>query len=150
MLFNMLLLRNDAFVGRTYLAAIDHNSHTFRKAAFTKDGKPKMSKVFSKRSNNWRVTTVRESKSYEFWPTIAIRILKRRIDDEESVLRRVERPMDHPKNLAESIAMKPIPKTSDLVAQSLSMFNSGTLTSSHQQAADETAPQQSTDTEQIQ
>ena len=144
----MLLLRNDAFVGRNYLAAIDHNSHTFRKAAFTKDGKRKMSKVFSKRSNNWRVTTVREPKSYDFWPTIAIRILKRRIDDEESVIRRVERPMEHPKN-AESIAMKPIPKTSDLVAQSLSRFSSGTVISSHQQAADETAPQLSTDTEQI-
>ena len=92
MLSNMLLLRNDAFVGRTYLAAIDHNnSHTFRKAAFTKDGKPKKSKVFSKRSNNWRVTTVREPKTYDFWPTIATRILKKRIDDEESVLRRVKR-----------------------------------------------------------
>ena len=119
-------------------------------SAFAKDGKRKMSKVFSKRSNNWRVTTVRESKSYDFWPTIAIRILKRMIDDEESVLRRVERPMDHPKNTAESIAMKPIPKTSDLVAQSLSRFNSGTVISSHQQAADGTAPQLSTDIEQIQ
>ena len=75
--------------------------------------------------------------------------MKRRIDDEESVLRRVERSMDHPKTIAESIAMKPIPKTSDLVAQSLSRFNSGTVISSHEQAADETAPQLSTDTEQI-
>lgn len=48
MLSNMLLLRNDAFVGRTYLAAIDHNSHTFRKAAFTKDGKPKRAKFSAK------------------------------------------------------------------------------------------------------
>ena len=77
-----------------------------------------------------------------------MRILKR-IDPEESVVRRVECPMDHPKNIAESIAMKPIPKTSDLVAQSFSWFNSGTVTSSHQQAANETAPQQSSDTEQI-
>ena len=137
MLSNMLLLRSDAFVGRTYLAAIDHNSHTFRKAAFTKDGKPKKSKVFSKRSNNWRVTTVRESKTYDFWPTIATRISKKRIDDEESVLRRVKRSIDHPKNIAQSIAMKPIPKTSDLVAQSLSRFNSRTVISSHEQDADE-------------
>lgn len=38
-------------MGRTYLAAIDHNAHLFRKAAVTKDGKPKYNKVYSKRSS---------------------------------------------------------------------------------------------------
>ena len=137
MLSNMLLLRNDAFLGRTYLAAIDHNSHTFRKAAFIKDGNPKKSKVFSNRSNYWRVTAVREPKTYDFWPTITTRILKKRIDDEESVLQRVERSIDHPKNIAQSIAMKPIAKASDLVAQSLSRFSSWSVISSHEQDADE-------------
>lgn len=133
-----MLLRNDAFVGRTYLAAIDHNSHAFRKPAFTKNGKPKKSKVFSKRSNNWRISTVKEPKSYDFWPTIATRILKKRIDDEESILRKVELSKEHPKNIAPSIALKPIPKTSDLVARSLSRFVSCTTVSSHEQDTDET------------
>ncbi|CAB4037439.1 Hypothetical predicted protein, partial [Paramuricea clavata] len=66
--------RNEAFVGRTYLAAIDHNSHTFRKAAITDDGKPKYNKVYSKRSRNWRITAVKDPKTYNFWPTLATRI----------------------------------------------------------------------------
>jgi hypothetical protein len=95
--------RNDVFVGRTYLAAIDHNAHVFRKAAVTASGKPKHNKVYSKRSKNWRIEVVKEPKTYDFWPTIACRILKKRVDDEESILRKVEIPKEHSKNIAQSI-----------------------------------------------
>ena len=44
----LYFLRNDAFVGRTYLAVIDHNTHVFRKAAVTAKGKQKYNKVYSK------------------------------------------------------------------------------------------------------
>ena len=56
---------------------IDHNLHTFRKAAITDDGKPKYNKVYSKISRNWRITAVKEPKTYNFWPTLATRILKK-------------------------------------------------------------------------
>ncbi|CAB3982602.1 Hypothetical predicted protein [Paramuricea clavata] len=128
---NMEVFRNDAFVSRTYLAAIDHNAHVFRKAAVTASGKPKHNKVYSKRSKNWRVKVVKEPRTYDFWPTIACRILKKRVDDEESILQKVEIPKEHPKNIAQSIALKPIPKTSDLVEQSLSRFAASTPAQSH-------------------
>jgi hypothetical protein len=48
--------------------------------------------------------------------------LKKRADDEDSILRKVHVPKDHPKHIAPSIALKPIPKTSDLVQQSLYRF----------------------------
>ena len=119
---SLICFRNNAFVGRTYLAAIDHNSHVHRKAAVTAEGKPKYNKVYSKRSQNWRVTAVKEPKTYNFWPTIVTRILKKRVTDDDSVLAKVEIPANHPKKIAPSIALKPIPKTSDLVQQSLSRF----------------------------
>ena len=109
-------------MGRTYLAAIDHNAHLFRKAAVTKDGKPKYNKVYSKRSKNWRIDEVKEPKSYDYWPTLAARIMQKKIDDQISILRTVHVPADHPKNIAPSIALKPIPKTSDLVQKAYSRF----------------------------
>ncbi|CAB3998026.1 Hypothetical predicted protein, partial [Paramuricea clavata] len=60
------------------LAAIDHNAHVFRKAAITASGKPKHNKVYSKRSN-WRIEVVKEPKTYDFWPTIACRIVRREL-----------------------------------------------------------------------
>ena len=104
------------------MAAIDHNTHAFRKPAFTKGGKAKKNKIYSKRSKNWQITRVKEPKTYNFWPTIVTRILKKRVDDEDSILKKVEVSNNHPKKIAPSIALKPVPKTSDLVAQSLSRF----------------------------
>ena len=65
---------------------------------------------------------VKKPKTYDFWPTVATRNLKKRIDDEETILRKVELPDDHPKKIALSIALKPVPKASDLVEQALSRF----------------------------
>lgn len=107
------------------MAVIDHNSHVFRKAAVTAKGKQKYNKVYSKRSKNWRIVTVKESKTYDFWPTLAARIMQKIIDDEESIRRKVVIPKEHPKNISASIAMQAIPKTADLVQQSLSRFSSG-------------------------
>ena len=112
----------NSFYCRTCLAAIDHNSHVFRKSAFSKSGQPKYSKVFSKRSKNWRVEVVKEPNTYEFWPTLGTRILQKRVDDDDSILRKITISPDNPKNIDPSIALKPIPKTIDLVKKSLSRF----------------------------
>ena len=114
--------RNEAFYGRTCLAAIDNNAHAFRKPALTKSGKPKFNKVYSKRSKNWRVQPVKETKEYKYWPALAIRIMQKRLSDKETILRKVEIAQSHPKNIAPSIAGKPVPSTSDLARQSLSRF----------------------------
>ena len=115
--------RNDALTARTLLAAIDHNSHLHQRPLVTKDRKIQYNKVFSKRSNNWRVSVVKEEKTYEFWPSITTKVLQKRKDDKGSILRSTPIPEDHPKNIAASIALKPIPKTSDLVEKSLSRFS---------------------------
>lgn len=101
--------------------------HVFRKAAVCTTGKLKYNKVYSKRSKNWRVQAVKEPKAYDFWPAIASRILKKRVDDEDSILRKVEIPEEHPKNICPSIALQCIPKTSDLVKQSLSRLQLHTV-----------------------
>ena len=88
----------------------------------TATGKLTYNKVYSKRSKNWKLETVKEPKTYDFWPTLATRILQKRINDDESVIRKVEIPKEHPKNIAPSIAQQPIPNTDDLVKKSLSRF----------------------------
>ena len=119
----MHFCRNDAFTARTLLAAIDHNSHLHRKPLVTKDGKIQYNKVFSKRSNNWRVSVVKEEKHMNFGPHYNKGVEQKRKDDKGSILRSTPIPENHPKNIAASIALKPIPKTSDLVEKSLSRFS---------------------------
>jgi hypothetical protein len=114
--------RNDSFIARTLLAAIDHNSHLFRRAALNKDGKKKYNKVYSKRSKNWRVTTVLEEKTYDFWAALTSGILQMRIDDKDSILKKVELSAEHPKNICHSIAMQPVPATQEIVDRALSRF----------------------------
>ena len=109
------------------LAAIDHNTNIKRSPALSVSGQLKYSKVYSKRSKNWRVSLVKEDKSYDYWPVLSSRILGKRIGDDENITRKVVLPPDHPKHIAPSIAMQPIPKTSDLVQQSLSRFSGSQL-----------------------
>ena len=117
--------RNEAFLARTLIAVIDHNTHLFRNPSLSLSGNLKHHKVYSKRSKNWRIGVVKEAKSYDFWHTLATRIVQKRLTDEETVLRKVVRPSYHPIHIAPSIAMKPIPSTSDLVQKSLSRFSNG-------------------------
>lgn len=129
---------------RTYLAAIDHNTHIFRKAAVSATGKLKYNKVYSKRSKNHRVVPVKDPKTYDFWPTLATRIIQKRIDDDDdSVHRKVEISKEHPKNIQPSISCQPIPKTDDLVKQSLSRFvhTSDSSIDIRQQVAEDPEPQ---------
>ena len=89
------------FVGMMHLllllAAIDHNSHLHRKPLVTKDEKIQYNKVFSKRSNNWRISVVKEEKTYESWPNVTTKVLQKRKDDKGSILRSTPIPKDHPK-----------------------------------------------------
>ena len=84
--------RNDTFMGRTYITAIDHNAHLSRKAVVTNDGKAKYNKVYSKHSKNWRIDEVKEPKTYDYWPTLETRILQKKINDQISILRTVRVP----------------------------------------------------------
>ena len=88
----------------------------------TKGGKQKYNKVYSKRSKNWRIITVQEDKTFDFWVPLTVGILQKRVDDDESILTKTIVSADHPKKIASSIAMKPVPSTADLVQQNLSRF----------------------------
>ena len=103
--------------------------------------------MFSKRSKNWRLELVKKPKTYDFRPTVATRILKKRTDDEETILRTVELPDDHPKKIASSIALMPVPKTSDLVEQALSRFVPHSSTVSTLEDTMEAQPQIASDME---
>ena len=63
--------RYEVFTGRILLAALDHNFHVFRK---TLEGRFK--KIYSKRSGNWRVEPVKESKQYPHMSLLQADILR--------------------------------------------------------------------------
>ena len=63
---------------------------------------------------------VLQEKTYDFWASLTFGVLQRKVDDKDSVLKKMEVPENHPKNIAQSIAMKEIPATKDLVKQLLS------------------------------
>ena len=66
---------------------------------------------------------MKEPKTYKYWPTLAARIMQKRIDDDDSIKRKVVIPKEHPQNIAASIAMQTIPETAVLLQQSLSRFS---------------------------
>lgn len=107
-------------MARTLIAVMDHNNNLARDPALSASDDLKYHKVYSKRSKNWRAQVTKKEKTYDFWPRIVSRILKKRVADQKTVLRKAVTPADHPKNIAPTIAMRPVPKTSDLEQKALS------------------------------
>ena len=97
------------------MAAINHNAHIGRKPKLSKRGKLKYNKVYSKRSKHWSISVIKEDKTYDYWPHLATKILQNRIDDKQTILRRVV--------IAPSTAMAPVLKTSDLVNKAFTRFS---------------------------
>ena len=117
----VLLSRNEVYLPRTLIAVMDHNNNLARKPFLS--GDLKYHKVYSKRSKHWLAQVTKEDKTYDFWPLLVSRILKKRVADQKTILRKSVIPADHPKNIAPTIAMKPVPKTSDVVQKSLSRYS---------------------------
>lgn len=84
-----------AFTGRIILAVLDHNIHVFRPFAFTKAGKQRYDRKYSKRTKKWHVQPVKAPKEYNYWPHLMSRALKLRSEDKESVY---QDPLMTPKN----------------------------------------------------
>lgn len=107
------------FLARILPAILDHNFHAFRELV---EGRSK--KVYSKRSNNWHVVSVKVEKQYKHWDILLSNILKRRADDDKCIARHVEVSATNPQNLAPTIAMREPPATKDLAEAKLSGFKS--------------------------
>ena len=119
----VLLSRSEAYLARTLIAVMDHNNNLARKTSLSSSGDLKYHKVYSKRSKHWSAQVTKDDKTYDFWPLIVSRILKKRVADQKTILRKSVIPADHPKNIAHTMAMKPVPKTSDVVQKSLSRYS---------------------------
>ena len=89
--------------------------HIFRPLAKIKAGKERYERKYSKRTKKWHVQPVKVAKDYHYWPHLLTRVLKLRADDKQSVRKVVERPANHPKNLAGTIAMKQPTPTAELI-----------------------------------
>jgi len=68
------------------------------------------------------VIPVKQPKTYQYWGVVCSRILKRRAEDNNSILRLIEISETNPQNLAPTIAMREPPATKDLVEARLSRF----------------------------
>ena len=110
------------FVARVTLAAIDHNMHVFRPHATTREWKLKDARKYSKRTKKWHAEPVKAPKDYKYWPFLLSQILNLRHEDKGSVRRHVQRPINHPKNLAPTISMKQPTQTAELVKFRLARY----------------------------
>lgn len=106
---DIIFNRYEAFTGRSILAALDHNFHLFRAE------KERFHKLYSKRSGNWRVEPVKVPKKYDYLESLICEILQKRVDDPHSIGRHISIAPTNPVNLAQNIAMREPPSTSDLI-----------------------------------
>lgn len=113
-----------AFCIRMLLSALDHNMHTFRPQATTKDGKLIWKKQYSKRTKRWHPEPVKAEKSFEYIPYLMATILKARLDDKATAERVLSLPEEHPRHLAPTIALRESPELIDLVQEYRSRFKS--------------------------
>ena len=75
------------FTCRTMLAAIDHNIHSFRSPACTKDGRQIFKRKYSKRTKKWHAEVVKTPKDYFHIPFLIAKILKHRKEDKKPATR---------------------------------------------------------------
>ncbi|KAK3751371.1 hypothetical protein QZH41_010466 [Actinostola sp. cb2023] len=107
----------EVFIARVQLAALDHNFHLFRKIL-----EGRMKKIYSKRSKNWKLVPLKETKTFGYWGILVGEMLKRRAEDRELITRHIWISPTNPQNLAPTIAMRAPPETSELVSARLSRF----------------------------
>ena len=72
-----------AFCARVLLAALDHNMHSFRPQATTKNGHLIFKKHYSKRTKHGHPEPVRAEKTYDYIQFLMASILKARVDDKD-------------------------------------------------------------------
>lgn len=89
---------------------------------FRKNLEGQFKKKYSKRSGNWRVEPVKESKQYPHLPLLQADIMRRRAEDRAGITRHIEVSPTNPVHLAPTIAMKASPSTEELVKTKLSRF----------------------------
>ena len=94
------------------LAALDHNMHSFRPQATTKNGHLIFKKHYSKRTKHGHPEPVRAEKTYDYIQFLMASILKARVDDKEisAAARVISLPSDHPRNLAPTIGLTESPE----------------------------------------
>ena len=99
-----------AFCAQVLLAALDHNMHSFRPQATTKNGHLIFKKQYSNRTKNWHPEPFRAEKTHHYIQFLMASILKARVDDKESAARVISLPSDHPRNLAPTIVLRESPE----------------------------------------
>lgn len=105
------------YEARTLLAALDYNHHNNRPVHVNNKGQVSHKRVYSKKSQRYRVYTVKENKDYAYIPELQTRILGKRMTSGGLPKRRSVRP-DDPRLLGPLSGIVP-PSTAELVQTQL-------------------------------
>ena len=109
---------------RMLVSALDHNMHTFRVQATTKDGKLIWRKQYSKCTKRWHPEPVKAEKSFEYIPYLMATILRARLDNKATAERVLSFPEEHPRHLVPTMALRESPELIFLVQGCQSRFQS--------------------------
>ena len=110
----------ETYKTRNQLAAIDHNIHALRPYALTKDGRVCYHKKYVKRTRTWHLEPIKVNKTYAYKDALLEKAYRLRSTDKDPISKKTEIPKDHPKNLAQTIAMKQPPDTDILFIKMIS------------------------------
>ena len=94
------------YKARNQLAAIDHNIH-----ALTKDGCVCCHKKYVKQTRTWHLEPIKVNKTYAYKGALLEMACRLQSTDKDPISKKTEIAKDHPKNLAQKIAMKQPPDT---------------------------------------
>ena len=116
------LFSHDTFIGRSQLAAIDHNHHLNLQPATNKDGTVRYTRRFGKRRRGWKLVASKEKKNFSYIPTLTARVLHQREVDLSNIKKVGEKADNHPEKLAPNIGNIAAPSTEELRQQHATRF----------------------------
>lgn len=107
-------LSYDAYEARTFLAALDYNHHNHRPVHVNNKGQVSQKRLYSKKSQRYRVQTVKEAKNYSYIPDLQTKILHIRLHSTGGLPRKRSFRAEDPRFLGPLSGILP-PPTAELV-----------------------------------
>ncbi|KAK7128318.1 hypothetical protein R3I94_016778 [Phoxinus phoxinus] len=104
----------ETYEARTFLAALDYNHHNHRPVHVNNKGQVSQKRLYSKKSQRYRVQTVKVAKDYSYIPDLQIKILGLRLQSARGLPRKRSYRPDDPRFLGPLSGIVP-PPTADLV-----------------------------------
>ena len=115
--------RNEAYLARTQLAVLDHNTYCDRQVATTAKGEQRYHRKYRKQSKNCDVTPVKMRIEYKYMPALIAAIFQADKESDNSLKSKKHLWENHPAHIQHNIAHCPPDHNADTVTKKCSRFS---------------------------